>query len=163
MPWNKGRFGLSVMCEDLDQQIDCAAQICRALPALSGVETLKLESFDLDGLMMLAEWQDGEIDGTVWHELLRPFIRAKELRICRVLSEELSLALEADDVGSDPGLLPDLQELVSDLFWEDADSPFYWFIHARRVVGRPVRSSFLRANSPRATGRYRVRSTPRRI
>ncbi len=43
-----GRFSLHVMCRQLDWQIDCAAQICRALmPALSGVQcrTTKLDNF----------------------------------------------------------------------------------------------------------------------
>ncbi|KAH9021822.1 hypothetical protein EDB85DRAFT_2293351 [Lactarius pseudohatsudake] len=159
-PWNHyGRFNLEVKCERLNQQIDCMTQLCRAInPTLSGVELLRLESFDPDGL---AEWQDDEVDDTMWHELLRLFTRAKELRICRVLSEELSSALQEDDVGSDPGLLPSLQALVSDLFWEDEDAPFYSFIHARRASGRPVHSEFLLKNPPRA--RVRVRSAPRRV
>jgi hypothetical protein len=46
---------------------------------------------------MPTEWQNGEIDGTTWHELLRSFIGVKELRICDSLSEELSRALQVDE------------------------------------------------------------------
>ncbi|KAI9450369.1 hypothetical protein BJY52DRAFT_1303052 [Lactarius psammicola] len=127
------------MCKQFDWQIDCAAQICSALmPALSGVEKLTLNY----PLMMPTEWQNGEIDGTTWHDLLRSFIGVKELHISNSLSEELSRALEMDEIGSDPGLLPGLQELVSEFEGAHAASLFGSFIHARRVAGRPVRSSF---------------------
>jgi hypothetical protein len=146
-PWKIGHFILDVTCHQLDQQIDCAKQICRALtPALSGVERLRL-GLDFDQTM---EGMAGEIDSTLWHELLRPFIAAKELRICPGLSQELTWAPQEDDIGSDPGFLPDLQDLVSDLFWEDADAPFAWFIYSRRLAGRPVRLTFLRSIAPRA-------------
>jgi len=132
-----GRFVLRVMNKQLDWQIDCAAQICSALmPALSGVEKLTLDFY---GLAMPTEWQNGEIDGTTWHELLRSFIVVKELHICGALLQELSRALQVDDVGSDPGLLPGLQELVCDFRGMHAENPFGSFIHARRVGGRPVR------------------------
>jgi hypothetical protein len=149
MPCRK--FSLGVTCKQLDQQIDCATQICRAIvPVLSHVKTLGLRSVNPDRLMMQTEWQEG----TVWHELLRPFFGIKELRICRLLSQELSFALQEDDVGSDPGFLPGLRELVSDLYWKTADDPFDSFLHARQFAGRSVHSVFLRSDpSPR-----RVRS-----
>ena len=56
----------------------------------------------------------------------------------RELSVELSRALKVDEIGLDPGLLPDLQELVSDYSGEHADNLFGSFIHARQVAGRPV-------------------------
>ncbi|KAH8995981.1 hypothetical protein EDB92DRAFT_111668 [Lactarius akahatsu] len=87
-----GHFILRVMCKNLDWQIDCAAQVCGALmPVLSGVEKLTL-GFHKE--TMPTKWQNGEIDGTTWHELLRSFIGVKELHICGALSEELSRALE---------------------------------------------------------------------
>ncbi|KAH9023214.1 hypothetical protein EDB85DRAFT_2292934 [Lactarius pseudohatsudake] len=106
-----GRFSLRVRCKQLDWQIDCAAQVCSAfMPTLSGVEWLSLDLYDKE---MPAEWQNGEIDGTTWHELLRSFIGVKTLHICGGLSKELSRALQVSEIGSDPGLLPDLQELAS--------------------------------------------------
>jgi len=133
-------LNLRVKCKQLDWQIDCAAQVCSALmPTISGVEELTLNLYEP---MMPTEWQNGEIDGTTWHELLRSFIGVKELRICDSLTEELSRALGVDEIGSDPGLLPGLQELVSDFKGEDTASLFGSFIHARRVAGRPVHSSF---------------------
>jgi hypothetical protein len=155
--WRIGHFSLEVRCGQLDQQIVHAAQICRALiPALSGVEMLRLEvSMELSDPDTPMGYQTGEIDSTTWHELLNPFIGAKELRICPALSQELSRALQEDDVGSDPGFLPGLQELISEFFWETADAPFDLFIHARLVVGRPIRSSFLRLNPlPRTKCRF---------
>ncbi|KAH8988307.1 hypothetical protein EDB86DRAFT_2052074 [Lactarius hatsudake] len=133
-------FVLRAICKQLDWQIDCAAQICSSLvPALSGVEGLTLNFHERT---MPTEWQNGEIDGTTWHELLRSFIGVKELHISESLSQELSRALEVDDIGSDPGLLPELQKLVVNQFTRNnADSLFGLFIHARQVAGRPVLSA----------------------
>jgi len=129
-----GPFTLRVMCKELDWQIHCAAQICGALmPALSSVQKLML---DFDGPMMPTEWGNGEIDGTTWHELLRSFIGVNGLHVCVALSQELSRALQVDEAGSDPGLLPGLQEIQ---FYERAHRLFGSFIHARLVAGRPLR------------------------
>ncbi len=127
---HNGHFALRVTCRQLDWQIDCAAQICSALiPALFGVEELRLKFYEQ---MIPTEWQNGEIDGTTWHELLRAFIGVKKLRLCAALSQELSRALQVDDVGSDPGLLPGLREIVSEFMGHGRDL-FSSFIHARRV------------------------------
>ena len=155
-PWRIGSFFLSVRSKQLNQQILHAIHIFRALIlALSGVETLRLGMDD----RIPVEEQTSEVNSTTWHDLLRPFIGAKELRICPPLSQELSWALQEDDVGSDPEFLPCLQELVSEFLWEDADAPFDSFIHARRVADRPVRSLFLRSNPIRE--KHRVHSAPR--
>ncbi|KAH9172508.1 hypothetical protein EDB89DRAFT_2069590 [Lactarius sanguifluus] len=128
-------FILRVMCKQLDWQIDCAAQVCSALmPALSGVEKLVL---NLYAPTMPTEWQNGEIDGTTWHELLRSFIGVKELHICDALSEELSSALQVDEIVSDPGVLPDLQELVINLEGVRRVSLFGSFVHARPISSPP--------------------------
>ena len=145
-PWDVGHFVLGVMCRQIDQQINYAVEVCRALsPAISGVERLRLEL----GFGKTLEGLTSETDSTTWQELLRPFVAVKELRICPELSEELTWALQENDIGSEPGFLPNLEDLVSDLFWEDADAPFAWFIHARRLAGRPVCLTFLRSIAPR--------------
>ncbi len=128
-----------VMCREFDWQVDCAAQICNALmPALSGVEGLTL---DFDGQTIPTEWQDGAVDGATWRELLRPFVGARELRICHALAWELSFALQSGDAGLDPMLLPGLQELAPQLEEEHANNAFSWFVEARQIAGRPVRVS----------------------
>ena len=140
---------LSVKCEPIDWQIDCAAQICSALIfALSGIEILTLDYY----LQVDPNWfgpvqinfQNDEVDSTTWHELLRSFIGLKELRIEYLVSEELSLALEVDGIGSDPGFLPDLKKIaIVAKLGADYRGPYTYllfssFIHARRVAGRPV-------------------------
>jgi hypothetical protein len=128
---DRGPFFLRVMCKPLDWQIDCAAQICNGLiPALSDLERCML---DCKYMQIPTELQNGAIDGTTWHELLRPFIAVEELYIIYELLEELSRALQVDGVGSDPGFLPNLQSInaTHDLFTS--------FIDSRRVVGRPVK------------------------
>jgi hypothetical protein len=123
---------LYVNNKQLDWQIDCAAQICSALiPALSGVERLTLQFYEKK---LPTEWEN-EIDSTAWHELLRLFTGVKKLHIGRALLKELSRALQLDDVGSDPGFLPLLEEIVAE------DNLFSQFIDTRQVVGHPVRFS----------------------
>ncbi len=106
------------------------------MPALFGVERLTL---DYDGERILAEWQDGAVDGATWRELLGPFIGARELHICCALTWELSSALQLDDVGLDPGLLPSLQELVPDIEEGQVVNGFASFIDICQVAGHPVR------------------------
>jgi hypothetical protein len=133
---NNGRFSIRVICRQMDWQIDCATQICNVLMhTLFGVEKLKLVFHEPT---MPTEWQNGEIDGTTWHELLRVFVGVKELHICAALSQELSRALGVDDVGSDPGLLPGLQEIVSEFEGSDAENLFISFIRARQIAGNSV-------------------------
>ena len=123
---------LYVTSKQLDWQIDYAGQIRNALvQALSNVERLTLEIYKA----LPTEWENGEIDSTSWHDLLRVFIGVKKLYIRRGLLGELSRALQLDDVGSDPGFLPHLEEILA------GDNLFASFIDARRLVGRPVRFS----------------------
>ena len=123
-------FTLRVRCKPLDWQIDCAAQICHALiPTLSGVEELRPV---IDYQEIPTEMRNGAIDSATWHDLLRSFIGVKKLYIYNVLLEELSRALQVDEVGSDPSFLPDLQSIYA------KDNLFTSFIDTRQVVGRPV-------------------------
>jgi hypothetical protein len=127
---------LSVLCKQLDWQVDCMAQICSALmPTLYGAEVLTL---DFHGPRMPAEWQNGEIDGTTWHELLRSFIGVKVLDICYALSPELSRALQLGDAGRDPELLPHLQKLKYTFENGHPKNMFSSFQDLRRLSGRPV-------------------------
>jgi hypothetical protein len=131
--WYEGPFFLRLMCKQLDWQIDCMAQMCSTL-----VSTLSVvEQFTLDFYtpMIPTEWQNGEIDGTTWHELLRSFMGVKELHIEGGLLKEVSRALQADELGLDPGFLPNLLDIVA------ADNLFATFINTRQVVGRPVQYS----------------------
>ena len=81
---------------------------------------------------MPIELRNGAIDSATWHDLLRSFIGVKWIHIDEALLEELSRALEADEVGSDPGFLPNLRSIHAE------HNLFTSFIAARQVVGRPV-------------------------
>ena len=130
-------FLLRVRCRQLDWQIDCAAQICSALiPILSDVERITLYFYEK---VLPTEWWNGEIDGTTWHELLRSFIGVKELRVYVGLVKEVSRALQVGEVGSEPGFLPDLHNIVSNSWVFREENLFASFIDARRAAGRPVR------------------------
>ena len=124
-------FYLLVRCTPLDWQIDCAAQICHALIlTLSGVERLTLS---LRGYQKVpTEMRNGAIDSATWLDLLRSFIGVKDLHIYAGLLEELSRALQEDEVGSDPGFLPNLRSIYT------SKNLFSSFIDARRVMGHPV-------------------------
>src|SRR6266404_2778102 len=117
------------------------AQICTALmPTLLGVQKLVLEFYRW---VMPIEWQNDEIvDGTTWHDLLRSFIGLNKLRIYGSLSQELSRALQVDEIGLNPSFLPDLQEIQFDAGSDE--NMFDSFLRARQVSGfsvRPVRST----------------------
>ena len=131
--WGNGYryFSLQVMCKPFDWQIDCAAQICRALlPVLSSAEKLILDS---DGETPTI-WPDGAVDGATWLELLRPFVGVEELSVngC-MLAWELSRALQLDNV--DPELLPALSWLVHEMHIEHTFAPFN---HTRQVAALRV-------------------------
>ena len=140
---SKQAFTLHVLCKQSDWQIDCAAQICGALmSALSDIKILALNKYSSHLSPAPSDLEANETDyatyHTTWPELLRSFLRVKKLVIDSDFTVELSRALEVDGIGLDPGLLPDLQELVSDYRGKHADRLFRSFIHARRVAGRPV-------------------------
>ena len=123
-------FLFRVICKPLDWQIDCLAQICHGLiPTLSCVEKLSLYYHDHK---TSSELRNGAIDSATWHDLLRSFIGVKEFHIDDELSEELSRALQVDEVGSDPGFLPNLLSIHA------RGNLFTSFIDTRQVVGRPV-------------------------
>ena len=150
MDWRSANWGqysvLRVMCKSSDWQIDCTAQICNALMStLSGIESLSLMTTPTTpdhSSPTKSDLETEEIDdtdeSTTWHEILRSFISVKKLHIDHNLTVQLSRALEVDEIGLDPGLLPGLQELVSYYSGEHADNLFGSFIHARQVAGRPV-------------------------
>lgn len=150
-------FCVRIMCREFDEQVICAAQICNSLmPALSGVKGLTL---DIDGERNPTERQNDVVEVERWHELLRPFVAATELRICHSLALELSLALQSDNVGLDPILLPSLQELVPQLEEEHTNNAFGSFVNARQIAGRPVRVSPSRAPCSQP-GRSEQRNSP---
>ena len=134
--FGRGPFLLRVMCKPLDWQIDCAAQICHTLiPALSGVERFRLICYHTK---IPTEWRNGAVDATTWHELLRSFTGMKELYVDEALLEDLSWALQVDEVGSDPAFLPNLRSINA------ARTLFSSFIDTRQIVGRPVAFSLWR-------------------
>ena len=61
------------------------------------------------------------------------------------LLEELSRALQLDEVGSDPGFLPNLLSITArgprSRFIRARQDLFTSFINARKVVGRPIEFS----------------------
>ena len=125
-------LNLHVRCKPFDWQIDCAAQICHGLiPALSCVGELKLYYTSKEKIS--SELRNGGIDSATWHDLLRPFTGVKDLDISSPLLEELSRALQEDEVGSDPGFLPNLGSITA------KDNLFTSFINTRKVAGRSIR------------------------
>ena len=130
------RFCVRIKCREFDKQVICAAHICNSLmPALSGVKVLTL---DIDGQRNPTKRRNNVVEVGTWHKLLRPFFEATELRICHALSLELSLALQSDNAGLDPILLPNLQELIPQLEEEHANNAFGSFVNARQIAGHPV-------------------------
>ena len=80
----------------------------------------------------MTDLRNEAIDSAMWHDLLRPFIGVKVLYIDAALLGELSRALQADEVRSDPGFLPNLQIIHA------RRNLFTTLINTRQVEGRPV-------------------------
>ena len=124
-------FSLCVMCNHLDWQVNCAAQICHALiPMLSSVEELALTRYEV---IPTKVWNGG-IDSAMWRNL-GPFIGVQRIYISDRLSEELSCALHVDEVGSNPGFIPNLQSIHA------SHNLFTLFIDTHQVMGHPVEFS----------------------
>jgi hypothetical protein len=142
-PWQLGggeAFRLCVSCELNQPQVYCVAQICKALiPTLSSVERFTLKYCNMARTSTRLE--DSEIDATTWHELLRSFIGVRNLHVSEGVLDELSRALQVNEVGLEPGFLPHLQNLEIDPPGHVSDHLFASFLNARRVAGRPVQFS----------------------
>ena len=123
MDHDHGVVSVCVSCPPLRQQIDVAARICDALiPTLSDVEKL--------ALLFGNEQEPGYIiaKSAMWHDFLRRFIGVKLLCTDNVLFKGLSQALQVDKVRSDPGFLPNLQDV----------NVKGTLLSTRQVVGSPV-------------------------
>ncbi|KAH9069732.1 hypothetical protein EDB83DRAFT_2314113 [Lactarius deliciosus] len=118
LPQPDGRtssISLRVICKQFDWQIDAVAQICSALMPVVSV--------------------DGAVNGTTWHELLRPFFGTRKHLMCRALTLKLSFALQLNAVGS---LLPSLLVLAPELEQEQTNNAFSPFIVTLQVERRLV-------------------------
>ena len=141
-------FSLHVMCKHFESQVDIAARICSALRhALSSIKQLTI---NFEGQRVPEEWQDDVVDSTTWRELLVPFTGVRKLRICHPLAWELSCVLHWAEIGSDPEILPSLDELDLELEEEHTDNGFVSFIEARQAAGRLVLLSVLPVSRERS-------------
>jgi F-box-like len=136
---NLGVFDLHISCQQFDWQVDSAGQLCGALhQVFSLAEELEL-ALGSHVPALPSKWQ-GEVESTVWHDLLLPFNGVKKLCIDPALSSELASALPPDDEGpgSFPLLLPKLGELELEIEIRIAKNPFAPFINARRLPGHSM-------------------------
>ena len=102
-----GPLSLRVRCKQLDWQVTAATQVGNALePVLSVAEDVTLE-FD----SRPPAWRD-VVDGTALRELLRPFDRAKGLRINCLPASERRGVPESYQAGLTPWQLPALRHLA---------------------------------------------------
>ena len=132
------KLNLQINCEQLDWQIDSAAQVCSALgDVLSAVQVFTL---DLDMAGMPSDWEN-TLDNTQWHELLLPFIGVKKLHIGFSLTNQLFQALESVTEGLVSELLPELQELEVPFEIDYTTNAVSTFMEARESIGRPIRPS----------------------
>ena len=128
----RGSFSLRVICESLNWKIHSVTQICHEIiPTLCYVEQLLLCYSYYDKIA--TELRNRAIDSAMWHDLLRSFVEVQSLSMYQLMLEkEISRALRVDEVGSDPGFLPNLQSIHA------KRRLFTRFIDTRRVVGRHV-------------------------
>ena len=134
-----GKLSLHVNCEPFDWQIDSATQVCNALgKVVSALEELTL---DLNADGMPSDWENA-LDIMLWHDLLLPFIGVKKLRIGRLLTSELSQALQSVTGELDLELLPELQQLEVYINSDDVERRLRAFVEIRQFMGRPVHIDF---------------------
>jgi hypothetical protein len=140
-------LALDFRCSQFDWQVYSITQVCEALVPVLSVSELSLQRYPGPSLQppsvsneqpLYSGWQN-ELDSTMWHELLRPFNGVKRLRIISgQLAADLSSALDADDAGLIPWLLPELQELDLNGAYPYEETAFVAFIEARQSIGRPL-------------------------
>jgi hypothetical protein len=130
---------LQIKCRHFDWQVMSAVQIfLTLLPVLSVVERVTLSHKKHH---RSSEWHN-EIDGTQWHELLRPFVNAKTLYLQGDLVGTISRSLQSDDEEPPLELLPNLEE-VEHSGASDARHLFTAFLNERQAKGRPVNLRFV--------------------
>ncbi|KAI0296672.1 hypothetical protein BC826DRAFT_1004295 [Russula brevipes] len=134
---------LEFRCNQFDWQVFSMTQVCDVLVPVLSFSELSLQNSRVLQTLRLRSLgdphrpSDGEnaVDSTMWYELLRPFNGVKRLDVWgHHLAVELSCALDADDAGLIPWLLPELQELT----YPRVETAFAAFVNARQSVGRPV-------------------------
>ena len=130
--FRRGYFSLRVICNSLNWKIHSVTQICHAIiPTLPYVEQLSLYYCYYDKISI--DLRSHAIGSAMWHDLLRSFVEVKTLSMDQLaLERALSRALRVDEVGSDPGFLPNLRSIHA------KRSLFAPFIDTRQIVGRPV-------------------------
>ncbi|KAI0289021.1 hypothetical protein BC826DRAFT_644191 [Russula brevipes] len=145
VPDSLSPLALKFRCNQFDWQVYSMTEVCEALVPVLSVSELSLQyhralvtqypSFDEP-----RRSSDGQnaLDSVMWHELLRPFNGVRRLGVSNHLAEELSCALDADDAGLIPWLLPELQELGLNDAYPRVEAAFAAFLNARQSVGRPV-------------------------
>ncbi|KAH9174715.1 hypothetical protein EDB89DRAFT_464239 [Lactarius sanguifluus] len=93
-PSPKDVLCLRIPCARLDFQVASAAQICRALrPNFANMEDLFVK-YHQNQLPM--QWHDGEVDPTLWKELLSQFSGMKTLWISSALVLEVTASMSHD-------------------------------------------------------------------
>jgi len=134
---------LDFRCNQFDWQVFSMTQVCDVLVPVLSVSELSLQKdpvlrFPRPGDLHRPSDGEDALDSMMWYELLRPFNDVKRLGVNRHLAVELSCALDADDAGLIPWLLPELQELDLNDAYPRVETAFAAFINARQSVGRPV-------------------------
>ena len=117
----------------LDWQVVSAAQVFHALKTVfSAVEHLYLR---YNRPNISSEW-NRQADRTHWRKFLGSFGKVKTLRVENELVEQVSCALQSEEVDSPTELFPELQELSYST--RGASRAFALFIDARQKAGRPL-------------------------
>jgi hypothetical protein len=131
-----GKLCVQILCTVLEWQLSSLEQVCTSsLPPLSALEDL----FIIEDQSLPPRWQD-DIEGTLWLDLLRPFVAAKNLYLTSRLVPRIVPALQELVGGRTTEVLPTLENIFLDGFLGPGPilEGIEKFVDARRLASQPV-------------------------
>ena len=147
-PHVQGELHVKIPCRELDWQVSSLEQICSSsFPPLSTLEFLLIH----EASSRHSVWQ-GNIENTLWLELLRPFAAVKDLHLSKRVAAHIVPALQELVGGRTTEVLPIVQNI--DLEWIQPSGPVQEgiskFVAARQFSSHPIMVSLSDGNKTRS-------------
>ncbi len=131
-----GALGVRILCIASDWQLSALEQVCTSsLPPVSMLENLYISKYRRWG----PRWQ-GEVEYTLWLDLLRSFVAVKKLYLSEECVPLIAPALQELAEGQTTELLPTLEIILLEEFQPSGHlhEGIKKFVAARRLTGHPV-------------------------
>jgi hypothetical protein len=131
-----GNLNVTIPCRELDWQVSAMEQICTlCLPPLS-----TLEDIYIYGRPYLQVDRQGNIENTLWLELLQPFTSVKNLHLSGEFARRIALALQELGGARTTAVLPSLQNIFLEGLQPSGtvQEGIQKFVAARQVTSHPI-------------------------